>query len=451
MQSLLFTGAGSTKNNDINALKTALSVDKNSDTSSTANTNKSSQNFTKIMQDAVHKEQQQLADKSAEKSAEKLADKAVDDAKSSAETETETLPESDSVTDHEQDDSSELVDDQSLPVISDPIEETELIDIALSQETDTPSATLAAELKKLTALWADNTQNSATTDAKEGDVSVTDTKAASGDNISQQKALLSQIEAAQQVNTSIKSGDVDTENGEEGLDLLTAEQENDALLESSVIDKSKLTLAAKVDTMINAEAGVLEVSHGVTGTLKHESLTVQDVNSLKVGSTGGAALDKLVSFNQQSQASNNLLQQPLDLHSKQAAAMMGDRVMMMISQGKQEVQIRLDPAELGTMFIKVQIQQEQVQLSIQTQMGSSKDLVEQHMPRLREQLAQQGIQLGEANVQQQSQQQGQQQHDAMQNAEQKGFSGLNNMSDEVTAEWVSAKIPHVDQGIDYYA
>ncbi|WP_299660073.1 flagellar hook-length control protein FliK [uncultured Psychromonas sp.] len=190
--------------------------------------------------------------------------------------------------------------------------------------------------------------------------------------------------------------------------------------------------------------------------IRHESTaaaqTVTDVNGARPNQTSLAQLDKLMAGNQQQQATNNLLQQPLDIQSKQAAAMMGERVMMMISQGKQEVQIRLDPAELGSMFIKVNIQQDQLQLNIQTQAGLSKDIIEQNMPRLREQLAQQGIQLGEANVQQQSQQQGQQQQNNGMNA-MSGRQTHNNgmVEEEQTAVWMPSKVASTDQGIDFYA
>lgn len=201
---------------------------------------------------------------------------------------------------------------------------------------------------------------------------------------------------------------------------------------------------------------VSDESDSLPFTLKNEGVAaapgVVDVNGAKPNQTSFAQLDKLIAGNQQQQATNNLLQQPLDLQSKQAAAMMGERVMMMISQGKQEVQIRLDPAELGSMFIKVQVQQDQVQLNIQTQAGLSKDLIEQNMPRLREQLAQQGIQLGEANVQQQSQQQRQQQRSNEVNTMSgQGSNGLEMAEEEQTAAWIPSKIAPTDQGIDYYA
>ncbi|MGJ8581668.1 MAG: flagellar hook-length control protein FliK, partial [Psychromonas sp.] len=180
--------------------------------------------------------------------------------------------------------------------------------------------------------------------------------------------------------------------------------------------------------------------------------SIVDVNGAKPIQTSVIQSDKLVSMNQHMQATNNLLQEPLDIHSKQAAQIMGERVMMMLSEGKQEVQIRLDPAELGSMFIKVQVQQDQVQLHIQTQAGLSKDIIDQNMPRLREQLAQQGIQLSEANVEQQSQQHqqsGQQQSTQTMNS--RNTHNTDVIDDNSTAIWMPSKIASNEQGIDYYA
>ena len=211
------------------------------------------------------------------------------------------------------------------------------------------------------------------------------------------------------------------------------------------------SIEASLQTLKNSEQ-----DDSVGSPIRHESTAaaqaVTDVNGARPNQTSLAQLDKLMAGNQQQQATNNLLQQPLDIQSKQAAAMMGERVMMMISQGKQEVQIRLDPAELGSMFIKVNVQQDQLQLNIQTQAGLSKDIIEQNMPRLREQLAQQGIQLGEANVQQQSQQQGQQQQNNGMNAMSGAATHNNGMvEEEQTALWMPSKVASTDQGIDFYA
>ena len=241
-----------------------------------------------------------------------------------------------------------------------------------------------------------------------------------------------------------------------------------ALTSSEKTIRSVLDKAANADLAngVNTEEGesdsisltskVADTNTALPVMLKNESgaatQPVIDVNGARPNQTSLAQLDKSIAVNQQAQATNNLLQQPLELQSKQAASMMGDRVLMMIAQGKQEVQIRLDPAELGSMILKVQVQQDQVQLNIQTQVASSKDIIEQNMPRLREQLAQQGIQLGEANVQQQSQQQSQSQRNMESN---NGSGRINNdgkpAEEEQTAAWMPSNIASPDQGIDYYA
>jgi len=183
----------------------------------------------------------------------------------------------------------------------------------------------------------------------------------------------------------------------------------------------------------------------------------QDNNGLRpIGVTSSTATMADKALNQTTQ--NNplmqsaALQQPIELHAKQAHAVMGDRIMMMINQGKQEVTIRLDPAELGSMNIKLQVQQDQLQVSIHTQIGQSRDIIEQNLPRLREQLAQQGINLGEANVEQQSQQ-GQSQSDQASSggiATQMTGNGTDALLDE-QSEWISTQIPLPAQGIDFYA
>ncbi|WP_435237044.1 flagellar hook-length control protein FliK [Psychromonas sp. PT13] len=154
-------------------------------------------------------------------------------------------------------------------------------------------------------------------------------------------------------------------------------------------------------------------------------------------------------------ASNTALQQTLDLHAKHSAAMIGERVLMMINQGKQEVHIRLDPAELGSMHIKLHMHQDQLNMSIQTDASQSKDIIEQNLPKLREQLAQQGVNLGNTSVEQNAR--GQQQ-----NTNQQGQSGSQNKSNVSTSGDFSqghdeeimtrtVKIPNSEQGIDYYA
>jgi flagellar hook-length control protein FliK len=99
------------------------------------------------------------------------------------------------------------------------------------------------------------------------------------------------------------------------------------------------------------------------------------------------------------------LRQSLNLLQQDAPNQLRERVNLMVRQNIQVAEIRLDPAGLGQMQIKIEMQQEQASVQFVVQQPQAKELLEQQLPRLREMLQQQGILLSEGNVQQQSQQQ----------------------------------------------
>ena len=276
-------------------------------------------------------------------------------------------------------------------------------------------------------------------------------------------------ETVEEADLSIKlSVDKDSDVKSKLAAQLSATADSDAKVDAEKKGDVKLSAAMNVDNSAEQDVTLVdekdvsstiktaEKSEAFADALKNQTTvpqhTVVDATGARPNQTSQIQMDKLVAFNQQAPAANNLLEAPLNLHSKQAASMMGERIMMMLSEGKQEVQIRLDPAELGSMLVKVQVQHDQVQLHIQTQAGQSKDILEQNMPRLREQLAMQGIQLSETNVQQQSQQQSQQQRS---NQVHNGNSQLTGNDADLLPEQQSIFIPSPvqgqEKGIDYYA
>jgi flagellar hook-length control protein FliK len=309
-----------------------------------------------------------------------------------------------------------------------------------------------------------------------------DTRSSDIDNDnSQQSQLLSSIQSAQKANTTVNNV---TEDGQDIAQVsnknVTLETANvtgktvQGLVDNISMENSTENIDAKTaaDAKLSSQFSTNKVTEGVIEGLGSETVASEktddlevlfksekasfnqafvDVNGAKPIQTNAVQTDKLVAINQQTQTTNNLLEEPLDIQSKQAASMIGERVMMMISQGKQEVQIRLDPAELGSMFIKVNMQQDEVQLNIQTQASVTKDIIDQNMPRLREQLAQQGIQLGDANVEQQAQQQRQQQNNEINATGSQANNGLDHVNESETAQWIPSSIASSEQGIDYYA
>ena len=96
------------------------------------------------------------------------------------------------------------------------------------------------------------------------------------------------------------------------------------------------------------------------------------------------------------------LQQPLNILRTEAAKELHDRVTFMLGLNKKEAEIRLDPPELGSMQIRVRSDAEQAQINFVVQNQQAKEALEQSLPRLREMLAEQGIQLGESSIEQQN-------------------------------------------------
>lgn len=154
---------------------------------------------------------------------------------------------------------------------------------------------------------------------------------------------------------------------------------------------------------------------------------------------------------------------PLPLrHPEQSAQALQEQVQFLLNRKLDTVEIRLDPPELGNLQIKLHLNQDQAQVGIVVQNSHARELLEQTLPRLREMLAQQGIQLGQTQVQQQSQQQqGQQQQGGASGQGQDlrgapGHSGssLGNGSDVGTDEALRVQ-QHTVTGsahaVDYYA
>jgi flagellar hook-length control protein FliK len=95
----------------------------------------------------------------------------------------------------------------------------------------------------------------------------------------------------------------------------------------------------------------------------------------------------------------NQLANPLSLRHPQWAQDMGNRMQMMVSQRMREVEIKLDPAELGPVRIHLKMDEEnKAHVTLSAQHGLTRDMLENALPRLRDMLAQQGIDIGSANV-----------------------------------------------------
>lgn len=78
---------------------------------------------------------------------------------------------------------------------------------------------------------------------------------------------------------------------------------------------------------------------------------------------------------------------------------LGERAVMMAQQGPRVAEVRLDPPELGSLRIRVQVHgNDQVSLTINSPNASVREVLEQSLPRLREMFSDQGMNLADASV-----------------------------------------------------
>src|SRR5690606_612911 len=81
-----------------------------------------------------------------------------------------------------------------------------------------------------------------------------------------------------------------------------------------------------------------------------------------------------------------------------------DKVQMMVNQKNLVADIRIDPPELGSMQIRLHLGAEQASVNFVVQNQQARDMLEQSTPRLKEMLAERGIELGQSTVRQEKDQ-----------------------------------------------
>ncbi|OOF28527.1 flagellar hook-length control protein FliK [Salinivibrio sp. IB872] len=269
--------------------------------------------------------------------------------------------------------------------------------------------------------------------------------ARSADNLDKQRQANQatyQLHTGDGESNSKSSSSLTVQLGQAGANALASQQAQAAGL-------SKAALKAMTDKAANADKAA-GVDGG--GSTRSDTLMQQLANSLGTPSAQASTARQDMQAAQNAQAPLPMGQTPAD-----AGAALSERVNVMLSKNLKQVDIRLDPPELGRMQIKLGINNDQATVHITVANHQARDLVEQAMPRLREMLQQQGLQLAQGSVQQQdsgAQQMasGQQQQGGtgQSSGPASGISGLDDGVDEVLTSQ-TIQVSHSDRAVDYYA
>ncbi|WP_391089479.1 flagellar hook-length control protein FliK [Vibrio sp. NH-UV-68] len=222
-------------------------------------------------------------------------------------------------------------------------------------------------------------------------------------------------------------------------------------------------LAAATTTPINQDQALLKAALGAkaVGTLgKLASGSKEGAQPGSENSSSGFAQQLSQAAGQQGMNSltqaraEQAAQAPLQLSRDLAGEQMAERVQMMMSKNLKNIDIRLDPPELGRMQIRMSMNGDGATVHFTVANQQARDVIEQSMPRLREMLAQQGVQLGDSSVQQQASGQQQKRYadsgqgNSAQGGSGRGFQGEENLEPDINLDLnVAAK----RDGISYYA
>ena len=189
------------------------------------------------------------------------------------------------------------------------------------------------------------------------------------------------------------------------------------------------------------------------GLYRETSTSSYSINETSNAAQLEAITNKQVADNVQ-QVKNNQIQlaETIHIHRKDFVDSVKDKVLVMINQKLQQVDIKLDPPELGNVQVRVNLQGDAATVNFVVQNPQAKEALEQTMPRLRDMLQQQGIELGQSQVNQQHSGSASQQGQG-----QASFSSARAEHSEPAEDFVEQDLTAVlakqtnSDGIDYYA
>ncbi|MGL6258070.1 flagellar hook-length control protein FliK [Vibrio sp. WXL210] len=138
--------------------------------------------------------------------------------------------------------------------------------------------------------------------------------------------------------------------------------------------------------------------------------------------------------------------------SQEMADKVNDQVQLMLSKNLKNIDIRLDPPELGRMQIRMNMNGDSTSVHFTVANAQAREVLDQSMPRLREMFAQQGIQLADTSVSQQSSQQqgrsaGQGEAGGTQQSSPNGLAD----EDNDASQSIDLNVTTQQDGISYYA
>jgi flagellar hook-length control protein FliK len=228
-------------------------------------------------------------------------------------------------------------------------------------------------------------------------------------------------------------------------------------LVSDALEQVKVEIPAqnqpKIDSALNQFAGIMNLANNVNQSSQaqaHQLFGLTETQIVKESNVLHAEGTKLA------QQSPSNFDKAVNIFKAEGQQQLAEKVRWMVNGRNPAAEIRLDPPELGAMQIKVNMTSETATVSFTVQSAQAKEALDQAVPRLRDMLQEQGIELGQSSVEQQNNGQGQPQEQQSDNSSTGGsasrLAGSAQENEQQATSVIEQRVAGGSLGgIDFYA
>ena len=181
---------------------------------------------------------------------------------------------------------------------------------------------------------------------------------------------------------------------EPGIDLKTLV--SDAL--AKIYDKETVAKPpVNLEQVIKSVSQVLDFAQTMNRSIEHHQDQTYSATLKETAQIQGEQ-SKQIQLNQ----FESKIEKSINLSKSEGHQQLAEKVRWMVNTKNLVAEIRLDPAELGSVNVKVALSGESVTVNFVVQSQQARDAVDTATPKLREMLAEKGIELGQSSVHQES-------------------------------------------------
>ena len=233
---------------------------------------------------------------------------------------------------------------------------------------------------------------------------------------------------------------------EPGIDLSTivADAAKDAAVSADVV----ASMTARVDGQASQFLNLMtqtqaSAQHAIAGLVNPTESVMQENSQLRAEAS-------------KTQQQFEGFDKAVNIHKSDGQQQLGEKIRWMVNARNTMAEIRLDPPELGSMQVRVNVAGDAASVSFVVQSQQAKDALADAMPKLRDMLSEQGIELGDAQVRKDNssgQENGQQLAGNSHQGQGAGERGENDGVDDTDGmRVIEQSISRADKGgIDFYA